>query len=122
MTAYDMRFSAWSSDVCASNLAEPAGCSASAIARALGWLVQRGAAVTTISLVGPNNKLLAAAISRAQRRGMLIVAAVGNDGPAAPPAYPASYKGVFAVTGRSAERRVGKECVSTGRFRWSPEP
>src|SRR3546814_20064893 len=23
---------------------------------------------------------------------------------------------------RSAERRVGKECVSTGRFRWSPDP
>src|SRR3546814_13606944 len=23
--------------------------------------------------------------------------------------------------GRSAERRVGKECVSTGRSRWSPE-
>src|SRR3546814_10782006 len=87
MTAYDMRFSAWSSDVCASNLAEPAGGNASAIARALGWLVQRGAAVTTISLVGPDNKLLATAVSRAQQRGMLIVAAVGNDGPAAPPAY-----------------------------------
>src|SRR3546814_14254632 len=24
--------------------------------------------------------------------------------------------------GRSAERRVGKECVSTGRSRWSPYP
>src|SRR3546814_16362095 len=23
--------------------------------------------------------------------------------------------------GRSEERRVGKECVSTGRFRWSPD-
>src|SRR3546814_16562596 len=23
---------------------------------------------------------------------------------------------------RSEERRVGKECVSTGRYRWSPEP
>lgn len=78
---------------------DPAGGNASAIARALGWLVQSGVAVTTISLVGPDNKLLATAIVRAQRRGMLIVAAVGNDGPAAPPAYPASYRGVFAVTG-----------------------
>jgi subtilisin family serine protease len=31
-------------------------------------------------------------------RGHLIVAAVGNDGPAAPPLYPASYEGVIGVT------------------------
>ncbi|MBA4752463.1 MAG: S8 family serine peptidase [Sphingopyxis sp.] len=85
---------------------DPAGGNASAIARALGWLVQSGVAVTTISLVGPDNKLLAAAIMRAQQRGMLIVAAVGNDGPAAPPAYPASYRGVFAVTGVDGKGRV----------------
>ena len=85
---------------------DPAGGNASAIARALGWLVQRGVAVTTISLVGPDNKLLATAVSRAQQRGMLIVAAVGNDGPAAPPAYPASYKGVFAVTGVDGKNRA----------------
>jgi minor extracellular protease Epr len=85
---------------------DPAGGNASAIARALGWLAQNGVAVTTISLVGPDNKLLALAVSRAQQRGMLIVAAVGNDGPAAPPAYPASYKGVFAVTGVDARNRA----------------
>jgi subtilisin family serine protease len=85
---------------------DPAGGNASAIARALGWLVQNGVAVTTISLVGPDNKLLAAAVMRAQQRGMLIVAAVGNDGPAAPPAYPASYRGVFAVTGVDAKARA----------------
>ncbi|RYD45092.1 MAG: serine protease [Sphingomonadales bacterium] len=85
---------------------DPAGGNASAIARALGWLVQNGVAVTTISLVGPDNKLLAAAVVRAQRRGMLIVAAVGNDGPAAPPAYPASYRGVFAVTGVDTKGRA----------------
>jgi len=86
--------------------ADPAGGSASAIARALGWLAGRRVAVTTISLVGPDNKLLSAAVMRAQRRGMLIVAAVGNDGPAAPPAYPASYRGVLAVTGVDAKRRA----------------
>ncbi|MGV3729689.1 MAG: S8 family serine peptidase [Sphingopyxis sp.] len=83
-----------------------AGGNASAIARAFGWLAQNRVAVTTISLVGPDNKLLALAVSRAQQRGMLIVAAVGNDGPAAPPAYPASYKGVFAVTGVDARNRA----------------
>jgi subtilisin family serine protease len=34
-----------------------------------------------------------------QARGHLLVAAVGNDGPAAPPLYPASYPGVVGVTG-----------------------
>lgn len=85
---------------------DPAGGNASAIARALGWLVQNRVAVTTISLVGPDNKLLAVAVARAQQRGMLIVAAVGNDGPAAPPAYPASYRGVLAVTGVDARNRA----------------
>lgn len=85
---------------------DPAGGSASAIARALGWLAQGGVAVTTISLVGPDNKLLSAAVTRAQQRGMLIVAAVGNDGPAAPPAFPASYRGVFAVTGVDTRDRA----------------
>lgn len=82
---------------------DPAGGNATAIARALGWLAERRVPVTTISLVGPDNKLLKAAISRAQGRGMLIVAAVGNDGPAAPPSFPASYKGVLAVTGVDAK-------------------
>lgn len=86
--------------------ADPAGGNASAIARALGWLAQSGVAVTTISLVGPDNKLLAIAVSRAQQRGMLIVAAVGNDGPAAPPAYPASYRGAFAVMGVDSKNRA----------------
>ncbi|WP_120221585.1 S8 family serine peptidase [Sphingopyxis sp. FD7] len=86
--------------------ADPAGGSASAIARALGWLAARRVAVTTISLVGPDNRLLAAAVAAAQRKGMLIVAAVGNDGPAAPPAYPASYRGVLAVTGVDARGRA----------------
>jgi hypothetical protein len=91
---------------------DPAGGNASAIARALGWLVQNGVAVTTISLVGPDNKLLSTAVGRAQQRGMMIVAAVGNDGPAAPPAYPASYRGVLAVTGVDAK---GRALVEAGR-------
>ena len=52
----------------------------------------------TISLVGPRNPVLERGIAAAQGKGVVVVAAVGNDGPAAPPAYPASYKGVVAVT------------------------
>ena len=78
---------------------DPAGGNALAIARALDWLAQNRARVATISLVGPRNAVLEKAIARARDKGMVVVAAVGNDGPAAPPAYPASYPGVVAVTG-----------------------
>lgn len=78
---------------------DPAGGNATAIARALGWMAQRHVPVVAISLIGPDNALLARAIKAAQQSGMLIVAAVGNDGPAAPPRYPAAYKGVIGVTG-----------------------
>ena len=36
----------------------------------------------------------------------MIVAAVGNDGPAAPPSYPASYPGVLAVTAVDGRNRA----------------
>lgn len=85
---------------------DPAGGNALAIARALGWLVESGAGVATISLVGPKNAVLERAIAAAQRRNMVVVAAVGNDGPAAPPAYPASYKGVVSITGVDGRKRA----------------
>lgn len=84
---------------------DPAGGSALAITRALGWLSGEGVKVISISLVGPRNPLLAKAVAAAQRQGATIVAAVGNDGPAAPPAYPASYPGVIAVTAVDARNR-----------------
>ncbi|UIJ46087.1 S8 family serine peptidase [Sphingomonas cannabina] len=89
-----------------------AGGSAVAIARALGWLAGERAPVVAISLVGPPNPLLARTVAAAQTRGMVIVAAVGNDGPAAPPAYPASYPGVVAVTGVDGR---GRALIEAGR-------
>jgi len=85
---------------------DPAGGNAVALARALGWMVVQRVQVVAISLVGPANPLVARAIAQAQARGVHIVAAVGNDGPAAPPAYPASYPGVIAVTGVDGRGRV----------------
>lgn len=86
--------------------ATPRGGSALAVAQALGWLVQSRTPVIDISLVGPPNRLLEAAVAAAVARGHLIVAAVGNDGPAAAPLYPAAYPGVVAVTGVDAQRRT----------------
>lgn len=91
---------------------DKAGGNALAIARGLGWLAKEGARVVSISLVGPRNAVLARAIAAARRKGIVIVAAVGNDGPAAPPAYPASYDGVIAVTG--VDRR-DRALIEAGR-------
>lgn len=85
---------------------DSAGGNALAIARGLGWLVGQGSKVVTISLVGPRNLVLERAIAGARKRGVVVVAAVGNDGPAAPPAYPASYDGVVAVTAVDGKRRA----------------
>lgn len=91
---------------------DPAGGNALAIAKALGWMQGQGVPVVSISLVGPTNPLLARAVSAAQGKGMVIVAAVGNDGAAAPAAYPASYPGVIAVTGVDGAGRV---LIESGR-------
>ncbi len=85
---------------------DPAGGNALSVTRALGWMAQNRIAVVAISLVGPPNPLVARAVAQAQVRGVHIVAAVGNDGPAAPLAYPASYPGVIAVTGVDRRNRV----------------
>ena len=82
------------------------GGSVQAIAQGLAWLARERVGVINISLVGPPNLLLQRAVAAAVAKGHLIVAAVGNDGPAAPPLYPAAWPGVVAVTGVDARRRV----------------
>jgi subtilisin family serine protease len=68
------------------------------LVRALDWLMKRRVPVINMSLSGPPNEVLRVAIQRAVEAGHLIVAAVGNGGPASPPLYPAAYDGVIAVT------------------------
>lgn len=85
---------------------QPTGGSSSALAQALAWMVEQRAQVVNVSLVGPRNALVERAVERAQARGLTVVAAVGNDGPAAPPLYPASYAGVVGVTAVNARNRV----------------
>jgi hypothetical protein len=84
----------------------PTGGSAEAIVSALSWMAQARTPVINISLVGPANGPLGAAVRALVARGCLIVAAVGNDGPAAPALYPASYPGVIAVTGVDRRRKL----------------
>ena len=78
--------------------AGPRGGSAEQMVRALAWMAQQNVPVTNISMVGPYNEIVARAIATLGRRGFLVVAPVGNDGAAARPLFPASLRGVVAVT------------------------
>lgn len=91
---------------------DPAGGNASALGQALAWMVRQKVPVVVVSLTGPPNPLLARVIGAARRLGTVVVAAVGNDGPAAPPAYPASYPQAIAVTGVDAR---GRPLIEAGR-------
>jgi subtilisin family serine protease len=84
----------------------PDGGAVDLIAAALAWLDADQVAVINISLVGPDNTVLRQVVNRMIARGHIIVAAVGNDGPAAPPLYPAAYPDVVGVTAVDAHRRV----------------
>ena len=84
----------------------PTGGAVDALAAGFSWLAQQRIAVINVSLVGPDNAALAQIVRALTARGYLLVAAVGNDGPAAPPLYPASYPRVVGVTAVDAHRRV----------------
>lgn len=84
----------------------PSGGSSTGLAQALAWMAENEVPVVNVSLVGPRNAVVETAVRRATGRGMLIVAAVGNDGPSAPPLYPAAYADVVGVTAVNGRGRV----------------
>ena len=71
---------------------------ADAIAAAIDWLLASKLRVINISIEGPRNEVLDFVVAEALARGVVIVAAMGNGGPAAAPGYPAACPGVVAVT------------------------
>jgi subtilisin family serine protease len=85
---------------------QPDGGGVDALAQGFAELVRAQVSVINISLVGPRNLSLELLVRAVQRRGILIVAAVGNDGPAARPLYPAAFPGVIGVTAVDGKRRV----------------
>ena len=62
--------------------------------------------VVTSSFAGPPNEVLGPVIDVLAARGVLVVAAVGNDGPAARPLYPAACEPVVAVTAVDRKAQV----------------
>ena len=82
------------------------GGSLSLLAVELDWMAREKVAVVNISLVGAKSILLTGLVRAMTARGFLLVAAVGNDGPTAPPLYPAAYPDVVGVTGVDKEHKV----------------
>lgn len=90
---------------------EPTGGAVAQLVQALAWLARHEVKVINLSVVGAENALLAQAVAALQARGHLLVAAVGNDGPAAPPLYPAAYPGVVGVTAVDQRQRLLPEAL-----------
>ena len=82
------------------------GGATSKLVDALAWMARERVPVVNISLVGPDNPVLARAVRTMIERGHVLVSAVGNDGPAAPPLFPAAYPGVIGVSGVDGNDRV----------------
>src|SRR3546814_7271126 len=101
-TAYEMRISDWSSDVCSSDLS------------AGDTLVGR---IAADAAGGGNDYLHSYRLARERRRLARLPDRRGRDRARARTVGPAIAAGAGA---RSEERRGGKECVSTCRSRWSP--
>jgi minor extracellular protease Epr len=79
---------------------------AESIARGIDWMASRGVPVINVSISGPRSALLSEVVSRAIARGSIIIAAAGNDGPSAPPVYPAAFPEVVGVTAVDANGRI----------------
>lgn len=66
--------------------------------RAFDWSFTSGARIFNMSFAGPFDPLVQATLASAHEKGIILVAAAGNGGPKAPPAYPAAYENVIAIT------------------------
>src|SRR3546814_12962674 len=101
-----MRISDWSSDVCSSDLAKQV-VAAMDVADGVDDLALRHAGAGAEK---PGDE----AVGRARRQGAFVLLRAGHPGHSS--RYPAI---THSIADRSEERRVGKECVSKCRSRWS---
>ena len=79
------------------------------ILSALDWLQGHRVSVINISLAGDSNVLLERAVQQTLARGHVLVAAAGNGGATAPPAYPAAWPDVIAVTAVDTQSRIYRQ-------------
>lgn len=79
------------------------------LAGAVDHLIAAEVSVINMSFSGPENAVLRALAMRAHTAGIGLVAAAGNDGPGAPPSYPAAWPEVIAVTAVDAGQQAWRQ-------------
>lgn len=77
--------------------------------RAFEWAAKQNAQVFNMSFAGPADTLVEKALRAVREKGVVLVAAAGNGGAEAPPAYPAAYEGVIAITALDHKDRLYKD-------------
>jgi hypothetical protein len=87
----------------------PAVATVERVVAAVDWLGGGGIRLVNMSLETGSNPVLDFAMSSAAAKGMILVAAAGNGGKDAPPAYPAAHPDVIAVTAIDADGRIYKK-------------
>lgn len=75
------------------------------VAAGIDWLLSARVRLVNLSMSGPRNEVMAELIRLAGARGMVMVAAVGNEGSSAP-RYPSALSQVIAVTAVDASGRL----------------
>ncbi len=74
--------------------------------RGIDWAIGEKTAIINMSFAGPKDKLFEQAIIEAGKKGIILVAAVGNQGSRRPVAFPAAYEQVIAVTATGIKNRI----------------
>jgi subtilisin family serine protease len=76
------------------------------ILKGVDWAASKNARIINMSFAGPPDDLLREMLAKANARGIVLIAAVGNAGPRAPPLYPAADAGVIGVTATDVDDRL----------------
>lgn len=74
------------------------GATLMSLVEGLNYLASQHVDAINMSLSGPDNPILARAIKKLDENGIQIIAAVGNEGPASLPLYPAAYPETLGIT------------------------
>ena len=76
------------------------------ILKSVDWAASKNARIINMSFAGPPDDLLREMLARANARGIVLIAAVGNAGPRSPPLYPAADAGVIGVTATDVDDKL----------------
>ena len=76
----------------------PAQSTSLQLLKGINWAFDAGAKIMNMSFTGPLDPLLERIVKAAAEKGVIFIAAAGNNGPKGAPVYPAAYPEVIAVT------------------------